>query len=359
MRNEKGYGGLARNSNKLKIQLQTMNVTELLEEAKKFENNAKVKRLVENAWSQHKKFLKLYPFRESPENIDLLTQDRIYKSGKEDYFVLWIEQKMKELGHLRIGSSQVWENARNQHDKFKELLRTTVDESLSISQKIDAHWEDIKWFGGDRHIAKKIIFCYYPDTIIPIFNTEHLEDFAYKLGLEFKKRALEEYGKSYDALSIGQKFEVLNNIFSQLKNKHLEFNKWDNSFFARFLYETFPPQKLSTEPRLKRPLHSLGILFEPEYEQEVLYLFSVFHRELGFPYVIKIQSHEFPDAIVMNKNKETKRIEFEVRASDFIAHGHDKMGCDYIICWENDLEENQQKDLPEILSIKNSIDGFT
>ncbi|RLI44476.1 hypothetical protein DRO69_07305 [Candidatus Bathyarchaeota archaeon] len=333
-----------------------MDIQELIEEAKKFENNTKAKRIVEKAWQQHKKFLRLYPFREHPEDIDLLTSDKIYKPGAEDYFFLWIEHRLRPLGALWIGSASVWESARNQLDKLKELLKTMVDDSLSLSQKIDAHWEDIKWFGGDRHIAKKIISCYYPNKVIPIFNTEHLEHFASKLNLEFKKRALEEYGKPYDILSIGQKFELFNNLLFQLKNKHREFKKWDNSFFVRFLYEIFPPQK---PPEPRKPLYSLGILFEPEYEQEVLYLFSVFHRELGFPYIIKIQSHEFPDAIVMNKNKETKTIEFEVRASDFLTHKHDKKGCDYIVCWENDLAEDQYKDLPEIISIKNSTEEFT
>jgi len=39
-----------------------MDIQELIEEAKKFENNTKAKRIVEKAWQQHKKFLRLYPF---------------------------------------------------------------------------------------------------------------------------------------------------------------------------------------------------------------------------------------------------------------------------------------------------------
>jgi hypothetical protein len=236
-----------------------------------------------------------------------LTPDKIYSPGKEDYFFLWIEHKLKRLGALWIGSANVWENAKNQPHKLIELLKITVNDSLPLSQKIDAHWEDIKGFGGDKHIAKKIVSVYYPEKVVPIFKTEDLEHFANKLNIDFKKEALERYGKPYDMLSTGQRFELFNDTCLQLKNKLEELRKWDNSFFMRFLYETFPPLRLPTETRPIKPLHSLGILFEPEYEQEVLYLFSIFHRELGFPYVIKIRN-EFPDAIVMNKNKEIKKL---------------------------------------------------
>jgi len=171
--------------------------------------------------------------------------------------------------------------------------------------------------------------------------------------MNFKKEAHSLFGKSYDALSIGQKFELLNNLLISFKNKSPEFKKLklDNLLFARFLYEQFPPERL---PQIKtKPLHSLGILFEPEYEQEVVYLFAVFHRELGFPYIIKIRN-EFPDAWVMDKNRNVKRIEFEVRASDFVQHKHDKKGCDFIVCWENDLENNE--DLPSIIALKDFVE---
>ena len=159
-------------------------------------------------------------------------------------------------------------------------------------------------------------------------------------------------------LSAGQQFELFNNAPLQLKNKSEIFKKWDNPFFMNFLYESFPPLRVPLVTEAAKPLHSLGILFEPEYEQEVVYLFSVFHRDLGFPYIIRIRN-EFPNAIAMTRNKEIKRIEFEVRASDFIAHKHDKHGCDCIICWENDLNEEHSKDLPEVISIKDNIEEFT
>lgn len=190
------------------------------------------------------------------------------------------------------------------------------------------------------------------DEVVPIFKTEDLERFSSKLGIDFKHEALEKYGKNYDMLSTGQKFELLNGALVRFKNNYDELRGWDNVLFMRLLYCAIPPPP--PPPNTSKPLHSLGILFEPEYEQEVLYLFSVFHRDLGFPYIVKIRN-EFPDAIVMGESKDVQRIEFEIRASDFLTHGHDKHGCDYIVCWENDLEEEQYKDLPKIISIKDSI----
>ena len=57
---------------------------------------------------------------------------------------------------------------------------------------------------------------------------------------------------------------------------------------------------------------------------------------------------------MINKNRETKTIEFEVMASDFIHHGHPKKGCDLIVCWENDLDETVDE-MPEIISMKDYI----
>lgn len=324
---------------------------ELIEKIKNYENNIEVKEKIKYAWENYKEFLKLYPFREHPENIELLKPEDIYNPGK-NYFFLWIEFKLRGLGGIRIGSARVWENAKEKYEILKDLLKISVNDSLSLSEKIDAHWETIKFFGGDKIIAKKIISCYYPEKIVPIFKTEDLEHFANMLGLNFEKEVLEKYGKPYDDLTVGQKFELFNNLLLQFKNRYENLKKWDNVLFTYFLYDTFPPIKIP--PRQIKPLHKIGLLFEPEYEQEVLYIFSLYHKDLGFPYIIRIRN-EFPDAEVMNEKKEIKKIEFEIKASDFLMHKHDKKGCDYIVCWENDLEEEQLKNLPEVISLKDLL----
>ena len=61
---------------------------------------------------------------------------------------------------------------------------------------------------------------------------------------------------------------------------------------------------------------------------------------------------EFPDAIVIDEFGDVKLIEFELFASNFIAHGHDPDKCDYIICWENDLDESVED---ETVNLKTEI----
>jgi len=89
----------------------------------------------------------------------------------------------------------------------------------------------------------------------------------------------------------------------------------------------------------------------------LFFYFLNIHIELGFPIVIKIGT-TFPDAEVLNKRREVKKVEFEKFASDFINHNHNPKYCDYIICWENDLDEEQikRRKLPEIISLKEKLE---
>jgi hypothetical protein len=47
--------------------------------------------------------------------------------------------------------------------------------------------------------------------------------------------------------------------------------------------------RASSQTQIKRdiaPLGSYGLLFEPTSHEEILYMLSVMHGELGFPYII-------------------------------------------------------------------------
>lgn len=325
-------------------------------EAKLREFEREHKKSLEEAMELYSEFIQRYPFREYPEKIEELTPEKIYSPGAQDYFLGWIEFKLKSLGRIFVGSALYAEAARESPEKFKELLRIAVDPSFSVAEKIDASWENIKGFGGDKLVAKKIIFCYYPERMLPIFKTEHLEHFARQVGMDYVRDAYSAYGRSYNMLSTGQKCELLNSVLLKAFGyESIELSTYEALLLARFLYETFPPQKSPVPAKREKiePLHPLGALFEPECEQEVVYLFAVLHRDLGFPYVLKLRTN-FPDAVVIDKNREIKNIEFELRASDFIQHGHPKDGCDFIVCWENDLEEPIEG-MPKILSLKEFV----
>lgn len=268
-----------------------MDIKEILGKAKEFEKDTERKKKLTEAWKKWKEFISVYPFRKRPEEIDSLTGEKIYNPGKNDYFFNWIEHKLKSLGHIRIGSALIWENARNNIDLFKEVLKKVVNDSVPIAEKIDANWEDIKYFGGDKNVAKKIIWCYYPEKFLPIFKTEDLEHFSKALALDHEKKAVNIKGQEYENLSIGQKFELLNEALRSFKNDHSEFENWDNAFFTGFLYRCFPPERLpypGRKPEAEPLLQPLGLLFVPSNEGEVIFLFALLHQELGFPYIVRV-----------------------------------------------------------------------
>lgn len=336
-----------------------METEEILDKVREFDKGGESRKKIETALHKYEKFISLYPFRKHPEKIDMLTSEQLYNPGAGEYFFNWIEHKLKHLGHIRIGSALIWENARDNIEIFKELLKKATNDSIPIADKIDANWQDIKFFGGDKNVAKKIIWCYYPNDFLPIFKTDDLEHFAKMLGLDYKKEAIKTKGKEYEGFSIGQKFELLNQLLLKFKNEYAEFKNWKNPYFSSFLYQTFQPEHVPyAGPRIEpKPLQSLGLLFEPSNEQELIYLFAKFHQDLGFPYILKISS-DFPDAEVMNKNRESKKIEFELCSSNFVQHKHDPSKCDFIVCWEDDLQEDVPENFPEIIAIKDLIENL-
>ena len=70
----------------------------------------------------------------------------------------------------------------------------------------------------------------------------------------------------------------------------------------------------------------------PRNEEEVIELYKLAQYRLGWP-IIHLQ-RKCPDAIVA-KNGHQLRAEFEHKARNFKAHGHDPGDCDLIICWHN------------------------
>lgn len=332
---------------------------EIVRKAKEFDKIFDESEL-ESAWRNHSEFLKKYPFREHPELIDELTPERVYKKGAEDYFFLWVEHRTKELGAISTYGGLVYPNAVANLDKFKQLLKIAVDDSKSLAEKIDAPWDEIKGFGGDRQIAKKIIFLYYPNEVVPIFKTENLVYFAKKLGItdeEVDRTAREKYGKERKDLTVGEMYELFNELLLRVKSEVDELKDWNNVRFMRFLYETYPPPPPEKEVSVEKkpiPLLSERILFSPVDELGVACIFSMFHRELGFPYIIKV-SDRFPDVRAIDKNGEPVAIELEYKASDFIAHGHPAEDCDYIVCWKNDIGGEGLERLPKIISLKEKL----
>lgn len=213
-----------------------MKINELNSEAEKFKKEFEED--FKDSKNYYKEFLKLYPFKDHPEKIDSLSPEDIYNPGQKPYFIYYLEFKLKEFGSIRVGDAQYAENAKDQIETFKKLLKISVDDSISLADKVDAPWENIKFFGGDKIIAKKIIFCYNPQNVLPIYKTEHLEHFAAEMDENYRTRP-NRFNKTYEELSTGQKFEYLNGIILKFKNGKIE-TKMDNVCFMHFLYKFLP-----------------------------------------------------------------------------------------------------------------------
>lgn len=333
------------------------------EKAQSFDPTLKHRREFEKALELVKKFNKRYPWRAKPELIDDLTHDDLYNPGP-GYFFDWIEHKLRGFGHIYVGHAGVWENAAENIDEFKRLLKMAVDNNVPLNQKVDAPWENIKMWGGDKHIAKKIINCFYPDVNIYAFKTGDLEKFCEIVGITqitIENQSNNIYGEVYDELTMGKKYELLNNLLLDFKNSLEETRNWHNEYFAKFLYSTFREELSPRAAELTRglapsfkPLIGEGLLFEPRTEQEVLYIFARHHRKLGFSYIKRVQQ-SFPDVIALDDWGEEKKIELELFASEFESHGHPPDRCDFIICWEND-KKTPPSNWPKIIALKDVIE---
>jgi len=334
------------------------NIEKFREEVKNRLRDEEWGKEIKKGWKILGEFRKKFPFREKAELIDEITPDDIYNPGKEGYFLHYVEHKLKPLGSIYVPSDKPWRSAREDIETFKELLRIAVDEEKPLAEKIDAKWEKLKGWGGDKHYAKKIIFCYFPEDTLPLFKTEHTEGFVKAIASQemeqIESKSEEKYGKSYDNLSIGQKYEVLTEILLEAKKKYLsDLKDLDNALFVKALYEIYPPSEPATPTKVTEPLSAVRMLFSPVNEMGVVALFCMYHRELGFPYILKIQS-QFPDATVINDKGELKNIEFKLFASSFRTSGYDPNKCDYIVCWYDDLPEDDELK-PKVLCLQEKL----
>jgi hypothetical protein len=246
----------------------------VIEKARAFDTDGIIKKEVETAVGLLKNFREKYPIVEHPESIETLRPDDIFKNetGEIGDFFHWIEYYLKPLGHLTLYSN-VYRRIRSHFDIFKELLYVVVDKEKSLAQKVDAQWNEIRGLGSDRHIAKKVIFCFNYETerIVPIFSTGHLEYFLETI-LERP-----EYPQQYENMSHGEKYEFLTEQILTAKESSVVTEHWETTYFCRFLYETYPPPRIVPSSERKR-LADKAIMEQKQQYREFINMLNELRR---------------------------------------------------------------------------------
>ncbi|MEM2126609.1 MAG: hypothetical protein QXH67_00090 [Candidatus Bathyarchaeia archaeon] len=304
-----------------------------------------------------KQFLERFPFHVSPRAIEELRYEDVYSPGSGDYFFYWVEHRLRDLGAIAVGSTRPYVNAADNLNVFKGLLYSAVERGRSLAEKVDAEWNMIKGFGGDRHIAKKIIYLYNHKEAFPIFKTEDFKQFVEELGINPEKEAETRLRRPFEQLTVGEKWQLLTQLLKEIRESAPELRELDNLMIGYLLYAEIEPKapRLSGTQALlpSTPLSPCGLLFEPRSEAELLLLFGRYHRELGFPYILAVRDR-FPDIIAIDEDGELKRIELELKSRSFPQHEHRLEDCDHIICWEDDWEAPEEA-AGKILSMKDRI----
>ncbi len=99
-----------------------------------------------------------------------------------------------------------------------------------------------------------------------------------------------------------------------------------------------PSAARAAAPRpLGDPVNYGGIAHAPVNEQGVVFAFGVVAERLGF--AVEAVTTGFPDCEAKRRVGQGRwarvRIEFEFQSRAFRDHGHDRKGCDLIVCWEH------------------------
>jgi HNH endonuclease len=100
----------------------------------------------------------------------------------------------------------------------------------------------------------------------------------------------------------------------------------------------FRRRVLPDRPLLGPPMRRMAMSHEPVNEMGVVMLFAMYAERLGF--VIEFAQVRFPDCKAKLEVEPGRwqdvNVEFELRSSNFVEHGHDPEKTDVIVCWKHD-----------------------
>jgi len=121
---------------------------------------------------------------------------------------------------------------------------------------------------------------------------------------------------------------------------------------------SYPPSQPRERPNPAATLVDMGATepeltpFVPTNENGVIFMLGGILSELRYRMVA--MPNQYPDAVLYSPSGKFINVEFEFRASNFIAHKHDPKLCDLVICWQGD------RDLPvPVLALEQHYNAHT
>lgn len=179
----------------------------------------------------YRDFISLFPFKDHPEEIDKLTPETVFQTGNKKTLSYMIQYWAAGTG---IKSGDYIESIISNIEKFKSLLKGVVDPNKSHSQKIDLQWSEIPQLGGDRLIAKKLVFIFNIESSLAI-STSDMQEMLLNFDCDYEKESINRLEKLYTNLTLGEKYQLLTELL--LKVKESIDRDWDNITFNHFLYK--------------------------------------------------------------------------------------------------------------------------
>lgn len=230
-----------------------MSCRELLDrKLRHFENRSDIEGIrewMERGRIKHRGFLERYPFRERPDEINELTPQQIWNpAAPTESFLGWLICQLRPLGGLNENLADKFPIAARNASLLKRLLALTVSEE-SLAAKVD-QFTGLPGFGGGKHVAKKIIACYFLNECLPIFSIEHMQKFATDFRIDVQSACARRYGQRFakNTPTEGQKWELLTDLLLSAKRHHEALDNRDNVYFMYVLYFS-PPAPLSSTLR--------------------------------------------------------------------------------------------------------------
>ena len=168
------------------------------------------------------------------------------------------------------------------------------------------------------------------------------------------KELLFEQDVSFDLFPVKERwqFKIWNKYIHPLSQADYELIK--KGILSHKYETTIETKEKTIFERLGPAFGTIDLLFEPVDEMGVVYLFAKHHREIGFPFIVKLRS-KYPDVVAIDMKGERKLLELEFRSSNF---NHDPKGCDFIVCWIDDLDAELKKKLPKIIDLSKTLSSI-